>query len=319
MASSSDHSQFNPSILSQSISSIRYYPLGCITYHSLWSWVANIVSLYRNPSQQQKQIDKDGSQTIASKELENIQTLCPTKEKTTPQRTRTEANVDIGNGSESEQKSEIEIKTDVAATINQPSIPVLPTYITHSQSQDKSLHTNDEEASRLKMEVDDVVVSPGTATNKSSTCAQTHLTASATSVSTQSVISSELKDTSEGSLARKDSISSISNIDEEELIIVDEGSGSSSPESCHETSAIELMAQKVTAATSSDDDSPGPMPRFSAPVPDPLTESLYGVAMCAVRFPAYFKPLYRLASALNTMGFPRVKWYLCDDWKLFVF
>ena len=169
LASSSDHSQFNPSILSQSISSIRYYPLGCITYHSLWSWVANIVSLYRNPSQQQKQIDKDGSQTIASKELENIQTLCPTKEKTTPQRTRTEANVDIGNGSESEQKSEIEIKTDVAATINQPSIPVLPTYITHSQSQDKSLHTNDEEASRLKMEVDDVVVSPGTATNKSST------------------------------------------------------------------------------------------------------------------------------------------------------
>ena len=279
------------------------------------------MSLYRNPSQQQEQIDKDGSQTIESKELENIHTLCPTKEKTTPQRTCTEANVDIGNGSESEQKSGIELKADVAATINQPSIPVLPTHITHSisQSQDKSLHTNDEEASRLKVEVDDVVVSPGTATDKSSTCAQIHSTASDTSVSTQLVISSELKNTSEGSLARKNSISSISNIDEEELIIVDEGSGSSSPESCHETNAIELVAQKVTAATSSDDDSPGPMSRFSAPVPDPLTESLYGVAMCAVRFPAYFKPLYRLASTLNTMGFPRVKWYLCDDWKLFVF
>ena len=34
---------------------------------------------------------------------------------------------------------------------------------------------------------------------------------------------------------------------------------------------------------------------------DPLIECLYGVAMCIVKFPAYFKPLYRLAYILNEM------------------
>ena len=39
---------------------------------------------------------------------------------------------------------------------------------------------------------------------------------------------------------------------------------------------------------------------------DPLIECLYGVALCAVKFPAYYKPLYRLASVLNKMSLPEV-------------
>ena len=39
---------------------------------------------------------------------------------------------------------------------------------------------------------------------------------------------------------------------------------------------------------------------------DPFMECLYGVSMCAFKFPAYFKPLYRLASTLYQMGQPEV-------------
>ena len=33
---------------------------------------------------------------------------------------------------------------------------------------------------------------------------------------------------------------------------------------------------------------------------------IYGVAVCAVRYPAFFKPLYRLAATLHTIGLPSV-------------
>ena len=95
---------------------------------------------------------------------------------------------------------------------------------------------------------------------------------------------------------------------EDELILVDECSGSDSPKSIYETSAIEMMAN-----TASPDHSPlsvhSPMSRFSGSNPDPLTEAVYGIAMCAVRFPAYFKPLYQLAKTLYTMGYPSVSWF----------
>lgn len=39
---------------------------------------------------------------------------------------------------------------------------------------------------------------------------------------------------------------------------------------------------------------------------DPFTECLYGVSLCALKFPAYYKPLYRLASTLYEMGLPKV-------------
>lgn len=37
-----------------------------------------------------------------------------------------------------------------------------------------------------------------------------------------------------------------------------------------------------------------------------LQQCLYGVAVCSVRCPAFFKPLYRLASAMLALGLPRV-------------
>lgn len=37
-----------------------------------------------------------------------------------------------------------------------------------------------------------------------------------------------------------------------------------------------------------------------------LHQCLYGVAVCAVRCPTYFKPLYRLSSALLELGLPKV-------------
>lgn len=37
-----------------------------------------------------------------------------------------------------------------------------------------------------------------------------------------------------------------------------------------------------------------------------LQQCLYGVAVCAVRCPTYFKPLYRLSSALFSLGLPKV-------------
>ena len=93
--------------------------------------------------------------------------------------------------------------------------------------------------------------------------------------------------------------------EEEELIIVDDGDGDSnnSPHSIHDISAIEQLARDVSATPTNQD----PMSRFSTPNPDPLTEAVYGVAVCAVKFPYYFKPLYRLASTLNTMGYPNVR------------
>ena len=33
---------------------------------------------------------------------------------------------------------------------------------------------------------------------------------------------------------------------------------------------------------------------------------LYGVAVCAVRFPAFFKPVYRMAATLLALGLPQV-------------
>ena len=38
-----------------------------------------------------------------------------------------------------------------------------------------------------------------------------------------------------------------------------------------------------------------------------LVKCLYGVSVCAVRCPAYFKPLYRIAKALLSLGLPEVK------------
>ena len=97
---------------------------------------------------------------------------------------------------------------------------------------------------------------------------------------------------------------------EDELILVDECSGSDSPKSIYETSAIEMMANTASPLT---DHSPlsihSPLSRFSGSNPDPLTEAVYGIAMCAVRFPAYFKPLYQLAKTLYTMGYPSVSWF----------
>ena len=37
-----------------------------------------------------------------------------------------------------------------------------------------------------------------------------------------------------------------------------------------------------------------------------LQQCLYGVAVCAVRCPTYFKPLYRLSSAFFSLGLPKV-------------
>ena len=37
-----------------------------------------------------------------------------------------------------------------------------------------------------------------------------------------------------------------------------------------------------------------------------LHQCLYGIAVCAVRCPTYFKPLYRLSSALLKLGLPKV-------------
>ena len=37
-----------------------------------------------------------------------------------------------------------------------------------------------------------------------------------------------------------------------------------------------------------------------------LHQCLYGVAVCAIRCPTYFKPLYRLSSALLKLGLPKV-------------
>lgn len=37
-----------------------------------------------------------------------------------------------------------------------------------------------------------------------------------------------------------------------------------------------------------------------------LHQCLYGVAVCAVRCPTYFKPLYRVSSALLKLGLPKV-------------
>ena len=37
---------------------------------------------------------------------------------------------------------------------------------------------------------------------------------------------------------------------------------------------------------------------------------IYGVAVCAVRYPVFFKPLYRLAYTLHTIGLPQVRYSL---------
>ena len=88
--------------------------------------------------------------------------------------------------------------------------------------------------------------------------------------------------------------------EEQELILVDECShnSSNSDSNPYDTSAIEMMANNAPACDS-------PISRFNGSI-DPLTEAVYGVAMCAVRFPAYFKPLYRLAKTLYIMGYPLV-------------
>ncbi len=99
---------------------------------------------------------------------------------------------------------------------------------------------------------------------------------------------------------------------EDELILVDGcgNSGSDSPKSIYETSAIEMMANTASPLTNHSPSSVHSlMCRFSGSIPDPLTEAVYGIGMCAVRFPAYFKPLYQLAKTLYTMGYPSVSWF----------
>ena len=105
--------------------------------------------------------------------------------------------------------------------------------------------------------------------------------------------------------------------DEGEVIVVDDNmleatsdigvqSGSSNDET-HCMSAVEFLAHEALNMSDSNHSHEDMMSRFSVADPDPLIESLYGVAMCTVKFPAYFKPLYRLASTLNKMGLPEVK------------
>ena len=105
--------------------------------------------------------------------------------------------------------------------------------------------------------------------------------------------------------------------DEEEVIVVDDNmleatsdigvQSVSSNDETHCMSAVEFLAHEALNMSDSNHGHEDMMSRFSVADPDPLIESLYGVAMCTVKFPAYFKPLYRLASTLNKMGLPEVK------------
>ena len=59
-------------------------------------------------------------------------------------------------------------------------------------------------------------------------------------------------------------------------------------------SAVEIMAEQVVQSQSERRET------------EALTSCLYGVAICAIKFPAYFKPLFRLASALHQMKLSQV-------------
>ena len=78
------------------------------------------------------------------------------------------------------------------------------------------------------------------------------------------------------------------------------------------------LSEQLSTESHSLDESMQPQSKASSTSADsPLTHSsvrsqllhqcLYGVAVCAVRCPTYFKPLYRLSSVLLRLGLPKVR------------
>lgn len=70
-----------------------------------------------------------------------------------------------------------------------------------------------------------------------------------------------------------------------------------------ESPSLDESMQPQRKASSSSADSPL---THSSAQSQLLHQCLYGVAVCSVRCPTYFKPLYRLSSALLRLGLPKV-------------
>ncbi len=70
-----------------------------------------------------------------------------------------------------------------------------------------------------------------------------------------------------------------------------------------ESLSLDEPMQPQSKGSSSSADSPSTHSSVRSQL---LHQCLYGVAVCAVRCPTYFKPLYRLSSALLRLGLPKV-------------
>ena len=314
------------SVFSQAITNIHYYPLGRITYESLWSWATEIVSMYNKKSQKATTNDHESKGTVESEATPVLDTEANPVISLDGQHTCTLQTHDEGT-----------ITQIVAQSLCDTSLapPILTsssdcTILTHSGQStvcsllppqtvtDNTMATSESNLSSFTQRTDNINLLPierNTQNNPNSLLdenkandntfaqlAEIHLPHSSTGISTSGTTNNEHAFAE--SLDRRTSHVEEYDIseDEEELIIVDDDVDSDSPKSFNESSAIEQLARDISATPTDQD----PMSRFSTFNPDPLTEAVYGVAVCAVRFPAYFKPLYRLASTLNTLGYPLV-------------
>lgn len=244
------------SIFSGVITTIRNYPLGRITYESVWNWAVNIVKKYKKIDDNQQMIE------------EHMEDVKSTEEK--------DKSSDVKADTQSHDSRIMPPPVMPLSSCDDHVIPKPPslfssqTFPDFSQLTESDFNWQSQTDKDIPIEDDRMM--------------------------------KEQSDDNGGGLYS----SPMEQSDEGQLILVDDdssycSSSSSNPNNTNDASAIELVAQNLHQVSK-----PDSLSRFSIPIPDPLTEAVYGVAMCAVRFPAYFKPLYRLASTLHAMGYPHV-------------
>ena len=81
-----------------------------------------------------------------------------------------------------------------------------------------------------------------------------------------------------------------------------------SPQETHPLGERQLPLSKTSSSSGRSSESDSPLTHASVHS-QLLHQCLYGVAVCAVRCPTYFKPLYRLSSALLELGLSKVATY----------
>ena len=297
------------SSISQSLSSIMQLPLSRLHCTELWKWAENIVTLYRH--------DKNFSSIMEATKEDNNPTSCLVPQSTIAIKQDNIMSIIASNASIHSQSS-IGLATipvvSTTQTINTVPTVLSPVCTTSSVSLTQNITTILPNLGYNTVRQSSIVNSQSTKMSNvpiihTSSLEPVLVNQSNAAITEQTAMSSLIIPSTVDTITSRASLESPLQPTLSEEIIPHPLPEHTSPhlqdtDMEEKESDLDVVTVSTIPETTSPTEELQSSSRWNCQ--DPLIECLYGVALCAVKFPAYYKPLYRLASVLNKMSLPEV-------------